>query len=260
MIDLDIIAASYPPILREQQFRRSLLREYLQYKMLKLIFDSEYGRRLVFIGGTALRLIYDNQRFSEDLDFDDQGLSPEEFEAMAETARRGLEREGYHVETDFIHKGGHRCYLKFLDILYTERISPHRDEKLLIQIDATPQRYQFEPDKKLLNFLEIFTTISVAPVSLLLSQKIYAALDRKRAKGRDFFDITYLSSRTKPDYRYLQEKVGITDAEALRDKLIRLCATLDFPQLARDVKEFLFRPEDARRIELFGEFIKEAEL
>ncbi|MEK7120907.1 MAG: nucleotidyl transferase AbiEii/AbiGii toxin family protein, partial [Patescibacteria group bacterium] len=37
--------------------------------LLKELFESVFGSRLVFKGGTALRLVYGSARFSEDLDF-----------------------------------------------------------------------------------------------------------------------------------------------------------------------------------------------
>ena len=43
----------------------------VEYEMiiLKQLFESELGKSFVFKGGTALRLAFGSQRFSEDLDF-----------------------------------------------------------------------------------------------------------------------------------------------------------------------------------------------
>ena len=68
MLDLKQVESFYPESLRP--FKRNLLREYLQYKILEIIFGSEFGEKLVFMGGTATRIIHENTRFSEDLDFD----------------------------------------------------------------------------------------------------------------------------------------------------------------------------------------------
>ncbi|MFH0838466.1 MAG: nucleotidyl transferase AbiEii/AbiGii toxin family protein, partial [Patescibacteria group bacterium] len=65
MISFDQILAQYPKNL--QAFPESILKEYLQYKILNSIFESDYGRKLAFLGGTALRIIYGSTRFSEDL-------------------------------------------------------------------------------------------------------------------------------------------------------------------------------------------------
>jgi hypothetical protein len=49
--------------------RRNLLREYLQHVLLRSLFDERLLGEIVFHGGTALRILHDLARFSEDLDF-----------------------------------------------------------------------------------------------------------------------------------------------------------------------------------------------
>ena len=71
MLDLAQIQAQYPVTLRP--FGRFILREYLQHKLLQLIYDSPLGARFIFLGGTCLRIVHGNRRFSEDLDFDNTG-------------------------------------------------------------------------------------------------------------------------------------------------------------------------------------------
>ena len=73
MITLDQILAAYPENLRA--FKESILKEYLQYKILNSIFNSEHANKLAFLGGTALRIVYGSTRFSEDLDFDNFALT-----------------------------------------------------------------------------------------------------------------------------------------------------------------------------------------
>lgn len=78
MIALDDILTLYPASLHYA--RKAILREYLQVKILSIIFSLPESGKLCFIGGTSLRLVYNSQRFSEDLDFDNWGLTVEEFE------------------------------------------------------------------------------------------------------------------------------------------------------------------------------------
>ena len=68
MLNIREIEKYYPAHLHS--FKRFMLREYLQYKILEIIFDGPYADRLIFLGGTCLRIVHGNQRFSEDLDFD----------------------------------------------------------------------------------------------------------------------------------------------------------------------------------------------
>ncbi|OGG21836.1 hypothetical protein A3D03_04935 [Candidatus Gottesmanbacteria bacterium RIFCSPHIGHO2_02_FULL_40_13] len=57
---------------KEQQSGISVIqivREEYEMVLLNRIFDSNMGKKLVFRGGTALRLAYGSPRFSDDLDF-----------------------------------------------------------------------------------------------------------------------------------------------------------------------------------------------
>jgi predicted nucleotidyltransferase component of viral defense system len=46
-----------------------VVREYWELIVLKGLYESPFGRYLIFKGGTALRLTYSSPRFSENLDF-----------------------------------------------------------------------------------------------------------------------------------------------------------------------------------------------
>jgi len=48
--------------------RVQVVREYWELIVLKGLYESTFGRYLIFKGGTALRLTYGSPRFSEDLD------------------------------------------------------------------------------------------------------------------------------------------------------------------------------------------------
>jgi hypothetical protein len=76
--------------------------------------------------------------------------------------------------------------------------------------------------------------------------------------GRDFFDIVYLSGKTKPNYPYLLAKTGIKDDKQLKTKLLEHCKNFDFKQLALDVEPFLFVPGDAKKVFLFQEFLEKS--
>src|SRR3989344_7225356 len=258
MLALTQIEQQYPEQLRP--FKRALLREYLQYKILEIIFASEYAARLSFLGGTALRLIYNNARFSEDLDFDNFDLKENEFNDLSQKVRAGLQAQGLSAEISEAGKNAYRCNVRFPDILYANELSNHEGEKVLLQIDSWSHGFQYRPDKKILNKFDVFSEIFVMPPDILLSQKIYAAINRKRAKGRDFFDIVFLLSFAKPNYPYLRLKLGVDNPSALRQRLAETIMELDFAELGKDVRPFLFNPADARKVELFREFIAQAPL
>ena len=81
MLDIKQIGSFYPEHIRK--FKRNILREYIQYKILEIIYASEFGASLIFMGGTATHIIHGNTRFSEDLDFDNLGLGQKEFSGLA---------------------------------------------------------------------------------------------------------------------------------------------------------------------------------
>src|SRR3989344_2490892 len=49
---------------------RNYLKEYIQYLILNLIYNQRKFKRLVFKGGSCLRICFDLPRLSEDIDFD----------------------------------------------------------------------------------------------------------------------------------------------------------------------------------------------
>ncbi len=259
MLNLNEILPFYPEPLRIH--REFILREYLQYKILQIIYDiPDQGQKLCFLGGTALRIVHGNQRFSEDLDFDNSGLTEDHFDTISETIKTNLERDGYEVEIKTVYKGAFHCYVKFPKLLFNEGLTGHISEKILIQLDTEPQHYAFTPDKHILNKFDVFTEIPVTPLNILLAQKCFAIINRKRSKGRDFFDVVFLLSKgAKPDYGYLELKLKITDAQALKDSLLETCSKLDMKAMADDVAPFLFNNADAKKIIMFEQYLKQVE-
>jgi len=49
--------------------RLNVVREYLQALIMRSLYESQAFRSIVFMGGTALRFLYNLPRYSEDLDF-----------------------------------------------------------------------------------------------------------------------------------------------------------------------------------------------
>jgi len=85
----------------------------------------------------------------------------------------------------------------------------------------------------------------------LLSQKIWAILNRKTPKGRDYYDALFLFSIARPDYSYLEMKAGIKDIHDLRAKLGIKTDSVNFRQLIKDVNPFLIYPDDNKGLNYF---------
>jgi predicted nucleotidyltransferase component of viral defense system len=233
-----------------------LIREYLQYKILEIIYESEYAAKLIFLGGTCLRIIHGNQRFSEDLDFDNRGLAKDEFYEISQLIKKGLELEGYETEIRVVQKDAFHCYFRFPGILFKEGLSGYKEQKILIQLDTEPQDYRYDPEITIINRFDVFTEIFTTPLSLLLAQKFHTVLNRKRNKGRDFYDIIFLlSMQIDPDWGYLEQKTSISNKKDLKENILEHCEKIDMDEMARDVTPFLFQAKDARKVTIFHKLI-----
>lgn len=255
MLDIQEIEQYYPENLRI--FKRFMLREYLQHKILEIVFNGPFAEKLVFLGGTCLRLVHGNQRFSEDLDFDNFDLSRNEFDEISQNIAIQLERMGYTTEIKQVAKGAYHCYIRFPKILFEQGLSGYKEEKILIQLDTEPQLFEFVPDEPILNKFDVFTRIFSTPLNLLMSQKCYAILNRPRNKGRDFYDLIFLMGKEiAPNMAYLFQKAGIRNTTELKDQLLEKCNTLNMDEMTRDVAPFLFSPKDEKKIRFFVDYLE----
>jgi predicted nucleotidyltransferase component of viral defense system len=253
MLEMRQIESYYPE--PHRAFKKNILREYLQYKILEIIYSFQCAGKVMFMGGTAIRIIHGHNRFSEDLDFDNIDITRKDFEDLTDTIQRQLILEGYRVEIKNIFKQAFHCHISILDVLYLNKISQHKEEKLVIRIDTEPQGINYEHETFILNKFDVFTRILIVPVDILLSQKILAILKRKRALGRDFIDTIYLLGRTKPNMNYLQQKGNISNVEEMKEALIARCEKINMDELAKDVEPFLIYSAELKKISLFEDYI-----
>lgn len=241
---------------KEKLQPRAALKEYLQYRILDIIFSSKYGNRLIFMGGTCIRIVYGNDRFSEDIDIDNYRLSEKEFEDLMFIVKNDLQKEGLTVELRNTFKDVYHCYLKFPAILFNNQLSPLKDEKIVIQIDSFHLKKKPIFETFVLSKFDVFTEIKTYSAKTLLAQKIFTLINRKRFKGRDIYDIVYLYSLTSPDWQYLKKYTGIRNEKELKQKLYNFFTKAQLKNLARDVEPFLIHPKKIKQIELFNEWLK----
>jgi predicted nucleotidyltransferase component of viral defense system len=256
MIGIDQILAEYPGMPPDRA--SFLLREYLQYRILRLIYRSKHGQKLVFLGGTCLRLIHNNPRFSEDIDFDNRGLNSEEFRELGGEVEAGLSAEGYEVTIEIRSRTAYRCKVRFPGLLFQQGLSGHAEQTVLIQFDTEPQRYEYEPELHRLVKFGVSTAVPCCSQPLLLAQKCYAILNRPRNKGRDFYDVVFLLSRgIVPDLEYVRQKTGTSTLPELAERLIMHCAKLDMQAQAEDVRLFVLNAETLDNVVHFPELIRQ---
>lgn len=231
---------------------KNILTEYYQHELLDSLYRQKGSEKYVFIGGTAIRICYNGARFSEDLDFDTTDLDI--FDTLMQNTINHMSSKGFIIESRLVHKGAYHCYLKFPHVLKNSGISGYAAEKLLIKIDATNVETLYQKPYPL-NRYGVFQTIAVAPSSTILSKKILTIGERKRPKGRDLYDVTYLWGMTEPDEKYL----SIVANQSLQQVLVKLNSyvrSLNLKNLALDVAPFLSNPNDQARVLHFDQFIE----
>ena len=131
MLSIEEIKKQYPSDIH--RFERGLLREYLQFLILEIIFNSNISTKLSFLGGTCLRIVHGIKRFSEDLDFDNKELSSKEFTSLAKKIEQELQRHGFDVEIKVTEKKAIHCHVKFSNILFENKLSDIETEKTSLQ-------------------------------------------------------------------------------------------------------------------------------
>lgn len=255
MLSIASIKQAYPS--NYHAFERGLLREYLQYQILSLIFEHPLSRKLSFLGGTCLRIVHQLPRFSEDIDFDNTELSEVEFETLGFYLQKQLEKLGYVIEIRFVSKAAFHCHIKFPDLLYKSGISAQKSEKILIQFDTFDQGVEYHPELFILDKFEFFTQIQATPKDILLSQKFWTITQRNRLKGRDFFDTMFLLQTAKPNLAFLQAKFGKQEMPEIIHEILNQLKDIDYSKLADDVRPFLLNPSEADKITLFPNFLKQ---
>jgi len=258
MISIEEIKKFYPSDIHK--YDRGLLREYLQYLILSIVFSHKIGRKLTFLGGTCLRIVYSSKRFSEDLDFDNKNLTEEEFRLLSQYVAKKLEKLGLKVEIRIVNKGAFHCKIKFPNLLQKNMMSGHDEEKILIQVDTFDQQVNYATESFILNKFDITKPITIAPKSIILAQKLWTITNSARARGRDFYDIIFLIQNTKPDKEFLTIKFGTDELSAIKTKIMGYLETLDFEKLANDIKPFILVDGDTDKIRYFKKLFEQTNL
>lgn len=223
---------------------RGAAREYLQILALKSLYALPGARGLAFLGGTALRLGFGLPRFSEDLDFDAEGLSAPEWKRLLEETAHALSRRGLSPECAASEKGSLLTGgLRFKGILQAYRLAQAPGEKLRIKLEANRPGYPLEIAPRVLSgYGEMFAAPFAAP-SLMAAEKILALLNREL--GRDIYDLFFMAGKKwRPDAAILSAR-GISEpAKAVAARLSSLGAK-KLAGMARRLEPFLFEPEQA---------------
>jgi predicted nucleotidyltransferase component of viral defense system len=257
MIHPDQLKNYYPEYLwSDVNHRKFIIKEYLQLLILDYLTTTPFIRNIVFIGGTCLRLTKGIDRFSEDLDFDCKHLSATDFMRMTDGIVEFLKRNGYHVEIrdkENVKLQAFRRNIHFPGLLFDLGLSGYRQERFLIKIESQDQGINYPHQMGLIRGCGLFFRFPVPTDEVLCAMKISALLSRK--KGRDFYDVMFLLSQTKPDYDFLQKKCGIDNITGLKRAFAEVLDKADLNHKSRDFEHLVFSPMSIRKILHFSEFV-----
>jgi predicted nucleotidyltransferase component of viral defense system len=260
MVDLNLIKNYFPEQIRNNVLLgKSMMQEYIQLSILDYLSTTQYIRKLIFIGGTNLRLVMRIDRFSEDLDFDCKEIKKEEFLKMSDDVMHFLIRNGYKVESRDKNSSKlttFRRNIYFPEFLFNLGLSGHRDERFLIKIEAQDQGVRYTPEIKNIKGCGFYFPFPVPSDTVLCAMKVTALLER--GKGRDFYDVMFLLGLTKPDYDFLAKRIGIKNAAELKGKVKKHLKSIDLKIKTNDFEHLLFNKENKKRIIRFEEFFEEA--
>jgi predicted nucleotidyltransferase component of viral defense system len=212
----------------EQDYLNAL-KEIFQEIALLGLWRAKFYEKAAFYGGTALRILYGLDRFSEDLDFTllepnknfdltsyNQAVSDElssfGFQVSVEVKNKNLET---NIESAFI-KATTKKQLIIIqaDKKIIDRIHRTSTIKIKMEVDINPPGKCLTEVKTL--YLPIPFSVKTVTKEDLFAGKLHALLCRpwqKRVKGRDWYDFVWYVSREIP-----------VNLEHLRDRLIQSTA------------------------------------
>lgn len=241
------------------------LREIIQEVALLGLWRAKFFEHAAFYGGTALRILYGLDRFSEDLDFSLLTPSPD-FNLARYTAslEEELQAFGFNVRVEMVDKAVESAvqsaFLKANtrnELLVIEtgeeltgQVAAGQVLKVKIEVDTDPPpgfntqtRYLLQP---------IPFAVRCYSLPDLLAGKMHAILFRKwknRVKGRDWYDLVwYAANHPQLNLTHLEQRMRQTghwngdknlSPVVFTDLLFEAIDRLDVNQARKDVAPFV---------------------
>ena len=184
-----------------------IVREEWEMKILEILLAADFSNKLLFKGGTALRLAYNSPRFSEDLDFSlDGDFSKTSFDQTI-TSIKEKYPEVINVELQ------NKFYTHFALIKIKET---WLSQSFSIKIEISKRKLAEENEIRTLTSptTNIQVIARVQTLDQILKDKIRAV--ETRVKARDFFDLWYLYQLKREPVKLPKSKIS---AEVMRAEL-----------------------------------------
>ncbi|MDO8515361.1 MAG: nucleotidyl transferase AbiEii/AbiGii toxin family protein [bacterium] len=163
----------------------TIYREYLQLVILDRVYQNKEAVNFCFKGGTALRLLFNSSRFSEDLDFDTV-LSKKGIISLMNETGKNLAGEFPQLQITKLYSGknGMRFRVKLEVPELKFPIVVRMDFTHVTKINAETSSLRTELPIIILPLIYHFSQKNI------LREKFLALVERD--KGRDLFDILFL--------------------------------------------------------------------
>lgn len=233
-------------------------KEFLQTLCLKIMNDKKMFDFATFLGGTALRIIHQARRFSEDLDFSSRHKAGIDLQSINNNFIKGFTRFGFDLTTKSKSTGAVKSILlKFPGLMKELELSDMTSQNITIKWDIDtnpPQGAVFEHS---IVQKTVMMTVTHYDLPSLFTGKLHACLFRNYLKGRDWYDMVwYLTKKINPNIPFLNNAIAQTQGKSpdithksLKQLLLDKTKDLDFKKAAGDVKAFL---EDENELSIFN--------
>ena len=239
------------------------LREIMQEITLAGLSRTDFFEKAAFYGGTALRIFYGLDRYSEDLDFSllkpDSNFSIEpyfkavidEFKSLGLTVSIIEKKKTKQTAIDSAFLKAETIWQEIVleDIIKETGVRSNKTLKIKIEVDRKPP-LNFKTEGKLLLrpfsfYVKCFTKPS------LFAGKMHALLFRKwsnRVKGRDWYDlewyikkgipldVSHFLIRAKDTNDWHDDSISIEQIMGLLDNKIK---SVSFNRIKEDVVRFI---------------------
>ena len=239
------------------------LREIMQEITLAALSRTDFFEKAGFYGGTALRIFYGLDRFSEDLDFSllevDEAFMLEPYFSAILTEFESLgikvsikEKEKVQqssIESAFLKTETIWKELVLEDVVKQTGVKSNKPIKIKIEVDRRPPLGFKTEEKLLIRPFSFYVKCFTRPC--LFAGKLHALLYRKwnnRVKGRDWYDLEWYIKKGIPldlDHFLSRAKdTGDWEADEItREQLIELLKnkidSVSFSSIKDDVVRFI---------------------
>ena len=234
----------------------NILREYLQAFAMRSLHESEAYACLSFVGGTALRFVYDLPRFSENLDFSLENPTGYDPLKWLKKLKRDMTLAGFDTAISWNdRKTVHTAWVKVAGLLKETGLAAMAGQNLSIKLEIDSQPPAGAETISTVINRHLMFALQHHSLSSLMAGKVHALLTRKYSKGRDWYDLLwYLGHRppTVPNLGLLKNALDQTQGTGTfqsadwRGLLLGKVHGQDFSTLLQDVEPFLERSQDAK--------------